>query len=43
MKVWHWVVLIGIGGGLLYVLHLYKAHGGVSGVRNGFGMGGYSA
>jgi hypothetical protein len=41
MKVWHAVTILLAVFGAIYVLHLYKQHGGVSGVKNGFGMGGF--
>lgn len=39
MKVKHWIMIIFCVVGLLYVAHILTAHGGVSGLKSGLGMG----
>lgn len=40
MKLRHWVFLSFILIGILYVVHMYTSHGGVTGFRSGLGLGG---
>ena len=40
MKLKHWVVIGLVLIGALYVIHNFTLHGGVSGVKSGFGIGG---
>lgn len=37
-KTWHWVTLILIVAGGLFLFHNYRAHGGVAGVKSGLGL-----
>lgn len=39
MKLKHWVFLAFVGIGVLYVLHIYTGHGGMTGFRNGLKIG----
>jgi hypothetical protein len=39
VKLKHWVFLAFVVIGLLYVWHTYSAHGGVSGFKQGLGVG----
>jgi hypothetical protein len=41
MKLKHWVFLGLALMGALYLGHNYLSHGGVSGVKQGIGLGGY--
>ena len=40
VKLKHWVIVGLALVGALYVFHNYTAHGGVNGVKSGFGFGG---
>jgi hypothetical protein len=40
MKVKHWIILLLVAIGVLFLWHNYQGHGGVSGVKSGLGIGG---
>lgn len=44
MKVWHWLFLILVVVGALYLFHNWQGHGGINGVKSGLGFsnGGYN-
>lgn len=42
MKLKHWVVVGIFLVGALYLVHNYTSHGGVAGVKQGIGLGGFS-
>lgn len=37
-KTWHWVTLILVLVGAVSVWHMYKAHGGIAGVKSGLSL-----
>jgi hypothetical protein len=39
VKVKHWIVVILVVIGALYLLHNYMGHGGTAGVKSGLGLG----
>lgn len=39
MKVKHWIFLILVVVGLLFLWHNYQGHGGVGGIKSGLGVG----
>jgi hypothetical protein len=40
VKVRHWIILILVAIGGLYLWHNYSQHGGVAGMKSGLGLGG---
>lgn len=42
MKLKHWVFIGLVAVGALYLAHNYMSHGGVQGVKQGIGLGGFS-
>ena len=40
MKLKHWVFLALVAVAVLFLLHNYQSHGGVSGVKQGIGLKG---
>lgn len=41
MKLKHWVGVAFIVVGVLFTLHLFMSHGGISGFKSGIGLGGH--
>lgn len=41
MKVKHWIFLLLIVVGGLYLIHNYASHGGTKGLKSGLGLGGF--
>jgi hypothetical protein len=39
MKVKHWIFVILVFVGLLFLWHNYQGHGGLTGVKSGLGVG----
>jgi hypothetical protein len=41
MKLKHWVFIALVVVGGLYLVHNYMSHGGIAGVKQGIGLGGF--